>query len=234
MDQYTASTQRRVLCVDDNTTMLDLLQRFLERSGFAVLTETSSRHAIAIATSSPVDAVVLDYLMPQLNGVHVAGEIRRVKPHLPIVMFSGSCPAESQRITDLVDVLVQKCDGIPALVTALKRVLDQVPAPVRARRFPRYRIQVPVILTLQRPNETTVMRGVSTVIGEGGLGCTVNGSLAPGDFVWIDLCTPKPLAPLPGATVRYRHGNHYGFEFLHINTAQQLEIRRYCEQLACA
>jgi CheY-like chemotaxis protein len=232
VDKHSAATQRRILCVDDDATMLDLLQRFLEYSGYRALTQADPRVAIALAASETVDAVVIDYLMPELDGAYVAGEIRRLRPQLPIVMFSGSCPPDSRRINDLVESFVHKSEGVPALLAALQKVLGAVPTFRVVRRFPRYRVRVPLVLTLERPQQTAVMRGISTTIGEGGLGCRLNGSLKPGDFVWIDLCEPKPLAPLPGATVRYRNGNEYGFEFQHINTAQQLEIRRYCEHLA--
>jgi CheY-like chemotaxis protein len=234
VDENASATPRRILCVDDDATMLDLLQRYLECCGFNVLTSTAPREGLAVLASEPVDAVVLDYLMPELDGLYVAGEARRLKPHLPLVMFSGSHPKTSRRITELVDVFVAKAEGVPALVTALETVLAGVQPRCPVRRFRRYAVTIPVVLTVARADQTTVLRGTSTAIGEGGLGCTVDGALKPGDFVWIDFCEPKPLTPLPGALVRYRNGNDYGFEFQHVNAAQQLELRRYCARLACA
>jgi CheY-like chemotaxis protein len=79
-----------VLCVDDDQGILDLTRMALESSGFRVLTANGGRAALEAFAVSPVDAVVLDYEMPGMNGDQVAQEMMRMKPHVPKLLFSAN------------------------------------------------------------------------------------------------------------------------------------------------
>jgi CheY-like chemotaxis protein len=79
-----------ILCVDDDEAILDLTRMALERKGYRVLTVTDGVTALEAFAACPVDAVVLDYEMPGMNGGQVAREMARVKPNIPKLLFSGS------------------------------------------------------------------------------------------------------------------------------------------------
>lgn len=78
-----------ILCVDDDAAAL-LTQRLLvESAGFRVLTASSGKEAMSIFKSEHVDAVVMDYVMPGLNGINTAESMTRHKPNVPIVFLSA-------------------------------------------------------------------------------------------------------------------------------------------------
>jgi CheY-like chemotaxis protein len=87
-----------VLCVDDDQVLLSMTRLALEFAGYEVLTATSGRKALEVFSSQDVDAVVLDYEMPGMNGAEVAREMKRRNPGIPKLMFSGcsTIPAEAK------------------------------------------------------------------------------------------------------------------------------------------
>jgi CheY-like chemotaxis protein len=224
---------RVVLCVDDEEVLLRLLRTVLETKGYSVLVATDGRQALDIAASQHIDAVILDYLMPGMNGAELGLAIRRLQPDAPIVMFSGS-PGVPWRTLTQVDAFVEKGEGVRALLSVLQRLLQPSGAGGPAvRKFPRYRAQVPVVIKVERPTGVSVLRGVSTTVSEGGIGSKLDGELVPGELVWVEFCDPQLPAPLrPRAQVRYRRDDVYGFEFRELSALQQADLRRSCQQFA--
>ena len=79
-----------VLCIDDDPAILECEQRFLEAFGYRVLTALSGSRGVELASIHSVDVVIVDYCMPEMNGQDVAVEIKRLRPHAPIIMLSGA------------------------------------------------------------------------------------------------------------------------------------------------
>src|SRR5690349_13964189 len=97
-----------VLCIDDEPSLLQMENRFLEGHGYAVLTAACGREALDILSASAVDVVVLDYQMPQMDGFAVALEIRRIAPEIEIIIHSGSPLDVPNRMLEIADRLVAK------------------------------------------------------------------------------------------------------------------------------
>jgi DNA-binding response OmpR family regulator len=93
-----------ILCVDDERHGLMIRQMLLERVGYSVLTAGTAREGLALFSRRPVDAVVLDYFLPDLDGGLVATAMRLIKPDVPIIMFSvqWSLPEEMGSVADAV------------------------------------------------------------------------------------------------------------------------------------
>jgi len=100
----------RILCVDDNEELLAVARDLLVRSGYSVLTASSGRCGLEVLGQSDVDAVVLDYEMPGMSGEEVARSIRRLKPSVPILLFTGYADVIPDRILGCVDKVVSKSD----------------------------------------------------------------------------------------------------------------------------
>lgn len=66
-----------------------LKKALFERRRYKALTAASARQGMQIAAVCTVGAVIVDYHMPEINGDEVAMEIKRLKPHTPIVMISS-------------------------------------------------------------------------------------------------------------------------------------------------
>jgi hypothetical protein len=105
--------------------------------------------------------------------------------------------------------------------------------PAYTRRYPRFVIDVRMQVTMFQSGEFRSCWGRSTELGQDGIGATLTGDLESGEIVTLEI--PLPLSSYPlkvRAIVRYRHGLHYGFEFLTLSESQRETVRRVCQMLA--
>lgn len=77
-----------VLLVDDEQRMLDLIELFLAPQGFKCIKEKSGKKALDILRNEKVNLVLLDIMMPEMNGWEVCKEIRKFSK-LPIIMLTA-------------------------------------------------------------------------------------------------------------------------------------------------
>jgi adenylate cyclase len=84
-------TGGRVLVVDDNEMNRDMLSRRVERQGHAVKIAKNGREALAIIEAEPIDLVLLDIMMPEMNGYEVLEKIKSdpTLRHIPVIMISA-------------------------------------------------------------------------------------------------------------------------------------------------
>jgi signal transduction histidine kinase len=81
----------RILVVDDNETNRDLLSRRLERQGYAVMLAESGDSALEKIAKAPPDLILLDIMMPGLNGYEVLEQLKKHQTwrHIPVIMISA-------------------------------------------------------------------------------------------------------------------------------------------------
>jgi CheY-like chemotaxis protein len=117
-----------VLCVDDNHSILELSKMALELEGYSVLTATSGPHALEKFSAESVDAVVLDYEMPGMNGAEVAIAMKHLKPNVPRLLFTAcqDLPADA---TMVVDEFCDKLNGFEGLRSRVHCMLDTARRP---------------------------------------------------------------------------------------------------------
>lgn len=82
------SVPTRVLVVDDDVEMTDLLKIVLEPNAFQVLAANSGQEGVELARETSPDVIVLDLLMPDMDGWQVCGEIRKFS-QAPILILSA-------------------------------------------------------------------------------------------------------------------------------------------------
>ena len=116
------TTVPTILYVDDNQKALRMLGAVFQMCGFTVVTAQDPGTALAMAETVAFDLAVLDYLLPDMNGALLAMHIRRVKPDVPLLLFSKifSLPAEERC---LVDEFVSKGESIDLLLYKVRRLL---------------------------------------------------------------------------------------------------------------
>jgi DNA-binding response OmpR family regulator len=86
---------QRILVIDDDTAITKLLKRGLSYEGFAVDTATSGIEGLTIACERPSDLVILDVMMPGLDGLEVLRRLRAADEHLPVLMLTAKdAPAD--------------------------------------------------------------------------------------------------------------------------------------------
>jgi|ERR1035441_5859452 CheY-like chemotaxis protein len=117
-----------VLCIDDNEEVLECEKSFLETFGYTVLAAASGGRGLELASMHPVDVVIVDYLMPVMNGQEVALEMRRLQPQTSIIMLSASVDVPHQ-VLMLVDAFVAKKHMASQLLPTIAQLrgCDSVP-----------------------------------------------------------------------------------------------------------
>ena len=115
---------RLILCVDDEVVGLQVRKILLERAGYRVLTALDGRSGLEVFAKEPIQAVILDYTMPGMNGGEVANRMRQTKPHIPILLLSANIAVPAD-ITALVDVYMTKGEGAPVLLQKLGSLLPE-------------------------------------------------------------------------------------------------------------
>jgi DNA-binding response OmpR family regulator len=80
---------QRVLVVDDDPTVSDVVRRYLERAGFAVALAAHGPDALDVFERDHSDLVVLDLMLPGIDGLEVCRRLRTRAPDVPIVMLTA-------------------------------------------------------------------------------------------------------------------------------------------------
>jgi len=111
-----------ILCVDDYETSLAGWCLYLQSAGYSVTTARTAQEGMERFAVSPVDLVLLDYVMPDSNGDDVAATMRRIKPNVRILMFSGmpNVPEDARRH---VDAFLQKGQAPQAVLEKIRELL---------------------------------------------------------------------------------------------------------------
>lgn len=79
----------KILIVDDDTRILKLLQKLLQKNNFIVSTASSPVDALKMFKKEDFDLLILDIMMPNITGIEFAKKIRSQKDNTPIVMLTA-------------------------------------------------------------------------------------------------------------------------------------------------
>ena len=112
---------KTVLCADDDDSELLARKMLLESAGLTVLTARSGAEALSVFQNQKPDAVVLDYWMPGMKGVSVAGQMKAAHPEIPIMVLSGFACLPDETI-GVVDAWIQKRD-VEVLLRELEKLI---------------------------------------------------------------------------------------------------------------
>lgn len=119
---------KRVLCVDDEPAVREVLALHLRRRGYEVEIAPDGLCAWQLIAKTPAhfDAVITDNQMPHLTGVELVEKLRANGFGGGIVFFSSTLPAQSvERLRSLDVAVVEKGRSIPELMAALRRAAGE-------------------------------------------------------------------------------------------------------------
>lgn len=88
-------SQPSIMVVDDELLIRDLLYDFFTGQGWDITVAESGPRALAILQEKPVDVVLSDIKMPDMDGLQLADELHRVYPGVPVVLMTGYPSVES-------------------------------------------------------------------------------------------------------------------------------------------
>jgi two-component system response regulator MtrA len=124
------TVDERLLLIEDDASIREIVSIGLKAAGFRVVTAVDGQQGLASARSGGFDAVILDVMLPLLDGFEVCREIRKFS-RIPVVMLTAR--------TDLIDVVVGLESGaddyvkkpfeLPELTARLRAVLRRAAAP---------------------------------------------------------------------------------------------------------
>lgn len=115
-----AHRRQRILVVDDDVIMLAVMQDALEHAGYRVATLDRSHDVPAAVRAHAPDLVILDVLMPELDGYQVIARLTEAGMHLPLIIMTGL----SLTLTTLGGHRVMhKPVGVPDLLAAVADVI---------------------------------------------------------------------------------------------------------------
>ncbi len=156
------STAPRILVVDDEPAVRDLLVYNLSRAHYEVLTAGNGRQALDVARQAEPDLILLDLMLPEVDGLDVCRELRHTS-RVPIIMITARAE-EVDRVVGLelgADDYVCKPFSIRELMARIKAVLRRV--------------------------QSETMEGAAVLTGPGGLRLDVEGREATVGNISIDL-----------------------------------------------
>ena len=148
---------RTILVVDDEPDLLNAVRLYLEDEGYQVLTATNGEEALAKVRTRLPDLIVLDVMMPQMNGFEALAEIRRAS-NVPVIMLTVK-GEESDKVRGLglgADDYVTKPFSQRELLSRIQAVLRRAETPAFV---PRTKIVVDDDLTIDFSRNEVWLKG---------------------------------------------------------------------------
>lgn len=126
----TNSQSLRILLVDDEEAITDNLSAFLDRSGFQVSTARNGEQALNIIKNTPPDIVIMDVLMPVMDGRQALRQLRSEENWIPVILLTqiGESTERAMALEEGADDYLNKPFNPHELIARIRAVLR------RARR----------------------------------------------------------------------------------------------------
>lgn len=121
--------RKKILIVEDNSELLELMRLGLKQAGFRIDTATNGVEALELVRSTPPDLVVLDLVLPELDGFAVCDRLRKEEAtaSIPVIVLTG-LSTEFARFASLesgADEYVTKPINPEHLVSKIKQLLER-------------------------------------------------------------------------------------------------------------
>jgi DNA-binding NtrC family response regulator len=118
----------RILFVDDEEFLVDIVPQMLKRLGYETVATTSPIEALEIFQSRPqdFDLIIADITMPKMTGEKLAQEILKIRPDIPIILSTGYntiLKKKNAKLSKIADFLM-KPFTMMQLATSVQKVLN--------------------------------------------------------------------------------------------------------------
>jgi DNA-binding NtrC family response regulator len=84
----------KILIVDDEEDFLEIMSERMQSRGMEVMTCTSAEEAVKVIKAETFDAIILDFMMPGMDGFQALKEIKTKRPELQIILLTGHATVE--------------------------------------------------------------------------------------------------------------------------------------------
>ncbi len=115
---------KRILCIEDETDMIDLIRLILSRRGYTISSATGGHQGIQKIREELPDLVLLDLMMPDLGGWEVYQQMKADEKtkHIPVIVVT----AKAQNIDKVLGLHIAKVDDYIAKPFSPKELIDSV------------------------------------------------------------------------------------------------------------
>ena len=129
------TAKKTILVVDDEPHIVMGLRDALEFEGFRVISAAKGKDGVSLAKSERPDAIILDLMLPDVNGYAVCEEVRRIDPLVPILMLTARSQ-ETDKVRGLdsgADDYVTKPFGVNELIARMRAIFRRAQARARTQ-----------------------------------------------------------------------------------------------------
>ena len=120
----------KILMVDDEVQLIAMVQMRLEANGYEVITANDGEEGLAKAKSEKPDLIMLDVMMPKMDGYKVCGLLKNDTRYskIPIILFSARVQQDDKDVGVEVgaDAYITKPFEPPVLLAKIKELLEKV------------------------------------------------------------------------------------------------------------
>jgi len=187
----------RILVVDDNQELLSLLTQLFEEAGYEVTGANRGKQAVEVAKANPPAAAVLDILLPDMMGYHLADALRKDNPQLPLLfitgVFKGGKHAVEARTKYQAAGYFEKPFEAHKLLEAMTKVLPpekKGPAPTSMQDA--FEVELDIDVEDEGPQDVMELTGRIKVTGGGNITAEIRGANL----------TASPMQKVPATQVR--------------------------------
>lgn len=114
-----------ILIIEDDVSIMRGLKDNLEYEGYAVFAESNGEKGLEHALENNIDLILLDIMLPGINGFEICRKVKKEKPELPIIMITAR-GSEMDKVSGLdigADDYITKPFSIPELLARVRAVL---------------------------------------------------------------------------------------------------------------
>ena len=119
---------KTILIIEDDVSILRGLKDNLEYEGYKVITETDGEKGLKLAFEKKTDLILLDIMLPGMNGFEICRKMKREKPELSIIMITAR-GSEMDKVSGLdigADDYVTKPFSIPELMARVRAIFRRI------------------------------------------------------------------------------------------------------------
>ena len=121
--------QKKILVVDDEIQLIELVQTRLEANGYEVITANDGEEGLEKAKSEEPDLILLDVMMPKMDGYKVCGLLKNDEQYrtIPVILFTGKAQEDFEDVGKKAgaDAFITKPFEPPVLLAKIEELLKK-------------------------------------------------------------------------------------------------------------
>ncbi|MDD5437064.1 MAG: response regulator [Candidatus Omnitrophica bacterium] len=117
-----------ILLVDDEPDFLEIMSPVIENWGYSVIKAACGRDALDLMTTAKPDIIILDYMMPEMDGVATLRKIREIDKKIPVIMFTAHPNMKALKGTEKLGIsaFIPKLSTYSDVSSSLKTTVEML------------------------------------------------------------------------------------------------------------